>query len=122
MYIFKELATNFAVTDVDSGISYTLSSFLGKVVVLDLFATWCSPCAVALPYLRQLHLKYKSELFQIISIDTDNRETQAQVSQFRQDSEMDWIVSLDPDGVIDNAYGTGSIPSFYIIDQKREIY
>ncbi len=68
MYIFKELATNFAVTDVDSGISYTLSSFLGKVVVLDLFATWCSPCAVALPYLRQLHLKYKSELFQIISI------------------------------------------------------
>lgn len=52
MYIFKEVATNFAVTDVDSGISYTLSSFLGKVVVLDLFATWCSPCAVALPYLR----------------------------------------------------------------------
>jgi thiol-disulfide isomerase/thioredoxin len=119
--IIQQTATNFIVQDVDSGSSYYLSDFRGRVVVLDLFATWCPPCKVALPYLRQIYDTYSDNVVQIISIDIDNSESQSLVSKFREDENMDWIVSLDPDGTINAAYGTETIPTFYIIDQQGEI-
>jgi len=116
-----QTATDFQVQDVDSGATNYLSDFRGRVVVLDLFATWCPPCKIALPYLRQIYDTYSNTVVQIISIDIDNSESQSLVSQFREDENMDWIVSLDPDGSINTAYGTETIPTFYIIDQSGNI-
>lgn len=121
VYIIEQKATDFTVKDVDSGSSSDLSDFRGKVVLLDLFATWCPPCKVALPYLREIYTEYSANDVQIISIDIDNTESQSLVSQFRKDEGMNWIVSLDTDGSIFNVYGTDTIPTFYIIDQQGEI-
>ncbi|MHA1667608.1 MAG: redoxin family protein [Candidatus Heimdallarchaeaceae archaeon] len=119
--IITQQATDFLVKDVDSGITYTLSEFQGKVVILDLFATWCPPCKVSIPYLREVYAKYSQDVLQIISVDTDSSETQNAVSQFRKNESMDWIVSLDSEGFITIVYGTGSIPTFYIIDKQGNI-
>ncbi|MCG3221672.1 MAG: TlpA family protein disulfide reductase, partial [Candidatus Heimdallarchaeota archaeon] len=119
--VIEQQAPDFTVQDVDSGSSSYLSDFRGRVVVLDLFATWCTPCKVALPYLREIYTEYSDNIVQIISIDIDNSESQSLVSQFRKDENMDWIVSLDPGGSINSAYGTETIPTFYIIDQQGEI-
>jgi len=120
-YQIKETATDFSIEDVGTGITYSLSDFIGRVVILDLFATWCPPCAVSLPYLRELYLKYSVDEVRIISIDVDSSESQSLVSQFRHDNNMDWIVGRDTDGSISAIYGSGSIPTFYIIDQKGNI-
>jgi thiol-disulfide isomerase/thioredoxin len=117
----KQAATNFTVRDVDSGITYSLTDFRGTIVVLDLFATWCPPCQVSLPYLRQLHTQYSYSEVRIISVDVDGSESQSVVSAFRQEESMDWIVSLDEGNLINAAYGTGNIPTFYIIDQDGDI-
>lgn len=117
----EQQSTDFIVQDVDSGSSSHLQDFRGKVVVLDLFATWCAPCKVAIPYLREIYTEYSNNDVQIISIDIDFSESQSLVSQFRKDEGMDWIVSLDSDGSINSAYGTDTIPTFYIIDQQGEI-
>ena len=119
--IINQKAPDFTVQDVDSGTSYSLSSFLGKIVILDLFATWCSPCQLSIPYLRSLHTTYSRSELQIISVDVDNSESQSLVSQFRSDEQMDWIVSLDNGGLIINSYGQEGIPTFYIIDQEGNI-
>ena len=119
--IINQQATDFTVQDVDSGTIYSLSDFRGKVVVLDLFATWCSPCKLSIPYLRQIYSDYSRNELQIISVDIDESESQSLVSQFRSDEQMDWIVSLDSEGLIISTYGKGSIPAFYIIDQQGTI-
>jgi thiol-disulfide isomerase/thioredoxin len=116
-HLINQTAPDFSVQDVDSGIVYYLSDFRGKIVILDLFATWCPPCQLSLPFLRQLYLDYPASDLQIISVDVDAAESQATVSQFRDDEDMNWIVSLDPGSLIHADYGTGSIPTFYIIDE-----
>ena len=119
--IRKQTASDFTIQDVDSGSSYSLSDFWGKVVVLDFFATWCNPCQVSLPYLREIYSKYSEEKVQIISIDTDYSESLSTVSLFRHDEDMNWIVGIDSDGSISSAYGISSIPVFYVINQNGEI-
>ena len=118
----EQTATDFTVQDVDSGDTYYLSDFRGRVVVLDLFATWCGPCKIALPYLREIYATYSDNVVQIISIAIDTSESQSVISQFRDDENMDWIVSLDPGSAINLEYGTGTIPTFYIIDQEGELH
>ncbi len=118
---FVQQAPEISVQDVDSGLIYSLSDFLGKIVILDLFATWCPPCQLSLPYLREVYSSYSLSDLQIISVDIDTAESQAVVSQFRQDEGMSWIVSLDPGNTILGIYGTGSIPTFYIIDQEGTV-
>ena len=116
-----QVATDFVVRDVDSGVTHSLSDFRGAVVVLDLFATWCTPCKLSIPYLRQVYSQYSQSQVRIISVDVDSTESQSVVSDFRQEENMDWIVSLDEGGQVKIAYGTGSIPTFYIIDQEGVI-
>ena len=117
----KKAATNFTVRDVDSGTTYSLTDFRGTVVLLDLFATWCPPCQISLPFLQQLHAQYSYSELRIISVDIDQSESQSLVSTFRQEENMDWIVSLDQSSLINAEYGTGNIPTFYIIDQDGDI-
>ena len=121
MDIIKQVAADFSIQDVDSGSTYSLSDFWGKVVVLDFFATWCTPCQVSLPYLKEIYSDYSEDKVQIISIDIDNSESIASVSQFREDENMDWIVGIDTDGSISSDYVETSIPVFYIIDKQGNI-
>ncbi len=116
-------APDFNITDVDSLIEYKLSDFLGKVVMIDLFATWCGPCIAALPLIHDLYLMYPETMFQIISIDVDTDETENQVSSFRASYNMDWIVGLDYNRTItdDLNYGSGFIPTMYLIDQSGDV-
>ncbi len=114
-------APEISVQDVDSGLIYSLSDFLGKIVILDLFATWCPPCQLSLPFLRDVYSTYSASDIQIISVDVDASESLAVVSQFRNDEGMSWIVSLDEGSEIHSIYGTGSIPTFYIIDKEGTV-
>lgn len=115
------LAKDFTIQDVDSKIFYNLTDFLGQVVLIDLWATWCGPCQATIPILRDLYKYYTEDMIQIISVDIDNSETNSQVSNFRDLYEMDWIVGIDYDGSIWEEYGNLYIPQFYIVNQTGHI-
>ena len=115
------LAKDFRIQDVDSKIYYNLTDFLGKVVLIDLWATWCGPCIDTIPILRDLYKYYTDDMIQIISVDVDNTETDSQVSNFRNRLGMDWIVGIDYDGSIWEEYGNIYIPQFYIVNQTGHI-
>ncbi|MHA1223778.1 MAG: TlpA family protein disulfide reductase [Candidatus Heimdallarchaeaceae archaeon] len=116
-----DLAPDFSIMDVSTHENYTLYDFLGKMVFLDLFATWCGPCEISLPYIRLFYDMYPEDMLQIISIDVDNNETENQVSGFRNSHDMDWIVGIDVDGSIDSAYGSGFIPTFYLLNTTGHV-
>ncbi len=114
------LAPEFNITDADSLITYNLTDFQGKMVAIDFFATWCVYCMDSLPYIRQLYLMYPEDMLQIISLDTDTSESNAQISSFRKKWGMDWIVGSDTYGVNDE-YDISGIPSFFLINQTGHI-
>jgi thiol-disulfide isomerase/thioredoxin len=61
---------DFNFTDFD-GKARKLSEFRGKVVLLDFWATWCSPCIGDFPHLKELYAKHKSSGFEIIGLDCE---------------------------------------------------
>ena len=65
------LAPDFSLADL-AGENIHLSSYRGKVVLLDFWATWCDPCREEIPHLVELQNKYGAQGLQIIGVSMDD--------------------------------------------------
>lgn len=93
----------------------TIKSLRGKIIILDFWATWCSPCIAAFPVYNELSIKYKNEGVQFIAITDDPKE---KLDNFLAKMEMDLWVGHDEDKKgFDNYQVTGR-PQMYIINRE----
>jgi cytochrome c-type biogenesis protein len=103
-----------------------LHDFLGKVVLLNIWATWCPPCQAEIPDLIEIQDEYGNSDFAIISITVDedkNGKPAAQiVSEFAAENGMNYPVLMD-DGEAAQSYiaKAGGIPETYIIDKEGNV-
>jgi len=61
-----------------------LESMKGRVVVVDVWATWCAPCVERFPHMVQLYNRYKEQGVEFVSMSVDDREDKAAVEHARQ--------------------------------------
>lgn len=114
-------APDFTLPDKD-GNNTTLSTFQGKMVLIDFWASWCHFCRDENPELVALYADYKAKGFEIIgvSIDTDRSSwlnaVNADGIEFVQLSDLKGMESP-----ITNAYGVLSIPKMLLIDEEGKI-
>jgi thiol-disulfide isomerase/thioredoxin/Flp pilus assembly protein TadD len=99
-----------------------LSDFRGEVVVLDFWATWCPPCRLTLPRLKDL---YESGIdVNLVSVDVWERIPDEQrpeyVGEFAREEGMVWNVWLAPNSAADE-YEVRGIPTFVVIDGEGVI-
>ncbi len=111
----KEPAPDFSISSID-GEPVRLDAYRGRVVVLDLFATWCGPCRTQMGELNQLRAYYGRSEVEILSVDVDPKETTQQIRDFRDEFKADWTFSSDTDG-LSQKYDASSIPTMVVIDQ-----
>lgn len=112
-------APTFSLVDLDGNV-VSLQSLRGKVVVLDLFATWCVPCQSQMTELGQVREHYSPSDMVILSIDVDTGETASQVREFKSDYGATWAFARDTDGVGER-YGATAIPTLAIIDRAGNL-
>jgi peroxiredoxin len=112
-------APKFTVKDID-GNTVKLSDYRGKVVVLDLMATWCGPCIVEMGHLKDVYNNYSSSEVVIMSIDIDQTESNDVIRKFKEDYGDDWIFASDIDGV-EEKYHVQFIPTMVVIDKDGGI-
>ncbi|MDR3793143.1 MAG: redoxin domain-containing protein [Terracidiphilus sp.] len=101
-----------------TGASASWTSLKGKVVVLEFWATWCSPCVASLPHINQLIAALDPAKFQFISIDDEDRKD---IQTFLTKKKTSGWIGVDPDGKIFTAYGVTSRPTTVIIDGHGKI-
>jgi peroxiredoxin len=113
----KEKAPNFTLVDIN-GEQFSLSEHLGKVVLLDFFATWCGPCISEIEHLKGLHNEYSPNQFVILSISVDpSTDTVQTLQSFAQQNEMTWTVARDTTNVA-SKYDVSPIPHLVIVDAE----
>ena len=118
---------NFTFTHVDGSLK-NLKDYRGKVVILDMWATWCGPCKNQMLVLKQIYKNYSRSDLEIISIDVDPRETIQLIENYKvnfnqnYEIELNWVFGLD-NGSIWEKYKLerGGIPTIYIFDKNGEI-
>ena len=108
-------APEWSLPDVLDGKPLKLSDFAGKVVVLDIWATWCQPCRAEVPRLIELKKKYKSLGLEIVGISVDDNA--AAVKPFLAEFHVNYPVVLSTQAVFDTYDKTAGLPRTYIIDR-----
>ena len=112
----NEKAADFRLQTLD-GESYTLSDMFGKVVMLDVGASWCGPCNMAVPQLKLIRDQFsKTKDFVIWGVN--DGETPQKVQESLDEHQPPWPVLLDPTREVAKAYKVRAIPKFIFIDKN----
>jgi thiol-disulfide isomerase/thioredoxin len=106
----------------DQGHDLTLGDFQGRVVLLNIWATWCVPCRKEMPALDRLQAKLGAEEFRVIPLSID-REGAAAVKRFYQEVGVEKLgIYVDPSGRASRALSVPGVPTTLLLDRDgREV-
>lgn len=112
-------APEFASKDLD-GNPAKLSDLKGKVVVLDIWATWCGPCRAMIPHERELVKKLAGKPFALVSVSADQKKEA--LTDFLKEEPMPWTHWWEGgDGKNLKTWNVRYFPTIYVIDAKGVI-
>jgi thiol-disulfide isomerase/thioredoxin len=106
-----------------TGTPIKLSDYSGKVLLLNLWATWCGPCRMEIPELVKVYKEYRGQGLEVVGLSTENPEASADgVRRFMQEFEMDYRVGWSPPEVsITLMQGKDAIPQSFVISRDGRI-
>lgn len=115
-----EKAVDFILEDLD-GNSVTLDDFYGRPVILNFWATWCTPCREEIPLLETIHRDsgWQNEGLAILAIDVGERKST--VRDFVEEYGISFTVLLDTERDVFRQYFVRGVPTTFFIDRKGVI-
>lgn len=109
----------YAATNVD-GSKFVLAQRRDKVVLLNLWATWCGPCRYEIPELQRIHDKYAARGFEVVGVSVDEGSVDS-VKEFIAERKMTYPQVLDPQGELANVLQTSVLPTSVMLDRSGRI-
>jgi glutathione peroxidase-family protein len=116
-----------SVTDAElkavTGAPIKLSDYAGKVLLVNLWATWCGPCRQETPELVKLHKEFRSQGVEVVGLSTENPDTSAdEVREFVHNFEVDYRVGWSgPEVAITLMQGRDAIPQSFVISRSGRV-
>lgn len=94
-----------------------LEDMKGKVVVVDLYATWCGPCIAAIPHNNEMAKKYKDQGLIVIGVCSSSRGQEKMEAQAKEKG-IEYPVAKDPDLKTQEAWAVKYYPTYAVVDRK----
>jgi cytochrome c biogenesis protein CcmG/thiol:disulfide interchange protein DsbE len=115
----RKIATDFSLED-SKGALIKLSSFKGRVVLLDFWATWCTGCKVEIPWYIEFQDKYKSSGLSAIGVSLDDDGWKS-VKPFLQQHKINYPIVIGNWDTMGKSFGFDSMPATLLIDRDGKI-
>jgi len=112
----NRIAPDFELKTLD-GRTVKLSDFRGKAVVLNFWATYCGPCRVEMPWLKDLYQQYHSQGLEIVGVSMDDDGEQQRVADFVHEMKVNYTILLGNHAVGDAYAGVRFLPQTFFIDR-----
>lgn len=96
-----------------------LSAYRGKLVYLDFWASWCTPCRQSFPWLADLQSRYGSQSLVVVAVNLDADRNKAE--RFLNDLPANFSILYDPTGKIASDYKVKAMPSSFLIDRTGHV-
>lgn len=122
-------APDLTVSDLE-GRPVALSEFRGRVMLLNVWATWCPPCVWEMPAMERLYRELGDEGLEVVAVSVDvaspaaigsGRGSGDAVHSFVQERGLTFTVLLDPDRRIERLYQVRGLPTSYLVDRDGVI-
>jgi cytochrome c biogenesis protein CcmG, thiol:disulfide interchange protein DsbE len=91
----------------------------GKVIYLDFWASWCSPCRQSFPWMNALQEKYKAQDLEVIAVNLDAQAGDAE--KFLAKVPARFTIAYDPKGTSAKAYGVKGMPTSLLIGRDGKV-
>jgi cytochrome c biogenesis protein CcmG, thiol:disulfide interchange protein DsbE len=98
-----------------------LDDYRGQVVLLNVWATWCQPCAVEMPSIERLYNDYAPQGLHVVAVSIDSDGADNAVRAFAKKFGLTFDILRDPAGAIETKYQTTGYPETFIIGRDGVI-
>ncbi len=113
------MAPDFAVPDL-RGQAVRLSAYRGKVVLLNLWTTWCAPCREEMPSMERLYQRLRGRDFELLAVSQDE-DGRPVVESFVRELGLSFPVLVDPDRQVGDRYEVTGYPETFLIDRNGRL-
>jgi peroxiredoxin len=115
----RKIAPDFSLKDSDGKMVH-LSDYKGKVVLLDFWATWCGPCKIEIPWLKEFQRKFRDKGFEVIGVSMDEEGWQV-VKPFVTELAINYRIVIGDDSTAQLYGGVDALPTAFVIDREGKI-
>jgi peroxiredoxin len=104
--------------DLLGGGQVTLSELRGKVVVVNLWASWCPPCRAEMPAIEKVYRSYADLGLVVLGVNTTYQDSESAAQAFVNEYSLTFPIPLDRDGSVSQRYALSGLPTTFFIDRK----
>jgi peroxiredoxin len=103
------------------GAAVSLEAFADKLVLLNFWATWCTPCTVEMPSLESLWREYGEHGLVVIGVSVDRGAPRAVLEPYIRNHGLTFPILLDPDSRAAGAWRVTGIPTTFVVRPGGEV-
>jgi cytochrome c biogenesis protein CcmG/thiol:disulfide interchange protein DsbE len=96
-----------------------LDALRGRVVYLDVWASWCAPCRRSMPWMDAMHRRHAAAGLEVVGVNVDTRE--AERVRFLASTPVGFTIALDPEARVPKLYGTKAMPTSVLIGRDGRV-
>lgn len=121
-------APDFTLEDLN-GKQVSLASYRGKAVMINFWATWCTPCKIETPWIKELRDKYASQGFEVLGVSSQGDDAtpkdkiawdkdKTEIAKFVQQEKLPYPILLGGDGISKPYGGVEDLPTSFFVNRK----